>query len=213
MNYRQKRCWVYWLHKGSDPFYIGITTDPKGRLYDHRRTFGPQTKMKLLVLGTVDYCADMERRAIAHYRAKVALTNFRPGGEWPGHHWIGLRHSPETIAKMRGSARQRWAKDPEGRKRMAEFQRNRPRRRGYKNSPEQKKIWAELRRQWWAKPENKKKMHEACLGRTQTPETRAKMSEMSKARWKDPEYREKVGLKSCAKARAAKGGERLSRTT
>lgn len=201
-----RRCWLYELRdKNGKPFYVGITVSPSVRQNAHRRRFGRQISLHKLVCGSVGYCQELEGKLIERRRAQI--VNRRAGGSWPGHHWIGLKHSPETRKKMSESGK-RAGREPWLRKLRSEVAR-RPKlsQRGVKKPEELKRRWAELRRRFWADPKNKQKMHNACLGRTQSEATRRILSEKAKARWRDPAYRV-IGLQAAASARAAKRGER-----
>lgn len=70
---------IYYLHREGRVFYIGQTTNPYIRLNEHKRYFGPLTKMIILEWCDYDLRLKKERYFIKQYKdLGFALVNFIP---------------------------------------------------------------------------------------------------------------------------------------
>lgn len=108
----EKQCWVYWIHLPNvhtditREGYVGITTrnvkvryachkshaksGKKTRLYDAMRKYGEDVEVKTVLIGSLDYCLDLEKRL----RPEVSVGwNTGIGGEKPT---IGYKHSEDA---------------------------------------------------------------------------------------------------------------------
>lgn len=111
------------------------------------------------------------------------------------------KRTPEALAKTAEINEKRWARSGE-RERMGEKSRRRwadPVMKAnlaraialVQRSPEMRKLYSDLRKQWWKDPLMREKMVVAMKACRATPEARAKFSELLKARWHDPVLRKK----------------------
>ena len=108
----EKKCWLYWIHLPgvhtdiATQGYLGIATrgvakrymchkshaksGKKTHLYDAMRKYGDAVEVKTLLIGTLDYCLDLELKL----RSTLDLGwNTGIGGEKPT---VGYRHSVES---------------------------------------------------------------------------------------------------------------------
>lgn len=116
-----------------------------------------------------------------------------------------VQSSPKALARTAAHNKRRWA-DPEQHVRLSKqnrerarirredpeaFERYRAMMRLINGSPEKKKLYSDLRKQWWADPVMRKKMTEAVNASEAVQEYRRNFGEHNKRRWRDPELRAK----------------------
>lgn len=66
-------------------------------------------------------------------------------------------------------------------------------------SPEKKKRYSDLRKQWWADPVMRKKMTDAVNASAAVQEYRKSFGEENRRRWQDPELRAKYTAANAAR--------------
>lgn len=116
---------------------------------------------------------------------------------------ISTEHrSPEARARTAAHNKRRWSKPGEREKlalqnarrwkgRIEEFERYRAKMRIIQTEPERRKMYSDLRKEWWADPKMRKKMTDAVNASEAVQEYRKNFGKFLKLRWADPEFRAK----------------------
>lgn len=207
--------------------YVGKTENVAGRFQAHCGERGSSHKHRWIaqlrreglkpVLNLLEECGDdwptRERFWIQHYRGLGrSLTNITDGGEGVS----GMKHSPESCAKMSASHFARWSEPEYREERIALIQsaQSTPEYRArlcerMASSEVREKI-AETVKSRWAEKEVRERMTAALRSAHKTEEAKAHHSKASKRLWDDPEYREKT--MNAAKIGWAKRKARIAET-
>lgn len=208
----------------SGKMYIGMSADPVKRLVAHSRTHGKApTKscirdailkygkenftLKVLVIGSREYCFGLEKRAIASYGTLIPNGyNIHKGADTGPyskrgleHHAYGKPRSDETKAKLRTAflgrpiseeQKAQISKTLTGRplspERKLQAQQNRV---GHTNTPEHNAAISKANTGLIRSAETRAKISATKQGHMASEEQCKKQSEFMKSKWDDPVYR------------------------
>lgn len=113
-----------------------------------------------------------------------------------------VHKTPEALARTAAFNKRRWSKPGEREKlalqnsrrwkgRIEEFERYRAKMRIIQTEPERRKMYSDLRKEWWADPKMRKRMTDAVNASAAVQEYRKNFGKFLKQRWADPEFRAK----------------------
>lgn len=117
-------------------------------------------------------------------KARLAAHNKRRWSDPVQHQMVSEKNSERARIRR---------EDPEA------FERYRAMMRIIQNSPTKKRLYSELRKQWWADPVMRKKMTDAVNASQAVQNYRKNFGEHNRRRWQDPELRAKYTAANSAR--------------